>query len=254
MRILRGVASDVAAILRTSRRFRSQLSQAKAAAGPPEFWYPYDTLRNLPALVRLLTEDYRYLLDPSRSPCVADIGAADGDLAFLLWSLGADVDIVDHARTNFNGLEGARRLARQLRSTVRVVDTDLDQRFALPRTRYDLALLLGTLYHLKNPFNALESLAGYTSHCLLSTRVARYAGERRTRIDHVPVAYLLDGLECNNDATNFWIFSETGLRRILDRAGWRVLRWLSSGRRASDPVSPKHDQRIFCLLKSSRVA
>jgi len=100
---------------------------------------------NLTILDELLEGVYRHLLDPRISPVIADIGAADGDLAFLLSSLGCEVDIVDHAPTNFNGLEGARLLARQLKSIVRVVDADLDRHFTLPRERYDMVLLLGVL-------------------------------------------------------------------------------------------------------------
>jgi hypothetical protein len=245
------VATEIAEILQLGPAFRDRLRQAKAAAGPPELWYPYSTMSNLDFLAELMTDEYRFMLDPGSAPSVADIGAADGDMAFFLWSLGTDVDIVDHARTNFNGLEGARRLARELDSPVRVVDTDLDQHFTLPRARYDLVFFLGVLYHLRNPYNALESLARYTSYCVLSTRVARLTSDRMTRIDDLPVAYLLDPSECNNDATNFWIFSESGLRRILERTGWRVVRWLSAGEPDSDPASTSHDQRIFCLIKSS---
>jgi tRNA (mo5U34)-methyltransferase len=206
---------DISDLQARAVRFRDELSTVKLAIAPESFWYPYNSMGNLTILDGLLEGVYRHLLDPGTSPIIADIGAADGDIAFLLSSLGCEVDIVDHAPTNFNGLEGARLLARRLKSTVRVVDTDLDRHFALPRERYDVVLLLGVLYHLKNPFNALEALAGYTRSCILSTRIAKLSGDRTTRIDDLPVAYLLGPTECNNDPTNFWIFSEAGLRRLF---------------------------------------
>jgi tRNA (mo5U34)-methyltransferase len=230
--------------------FRRELTTAKRAAAADSFWYPYDSMNNFAILAQMLTGEHRHLLDPTISPVIADVGAADGDVAFLLNSLGCEVDIVDHAPTNFNGLEGARLLARQLNSTVRVVDTDLDHTFTLPRERYDVVLFLGILYHLKNPYNALECLARYTHYCILSTKMSKFAADRKTRIDDIPVAYLLGPDECNNDPTNFWIFSDAGLRRLLERIGWNVVAWQSVGETESDPADMAYDQRAFCLLEN----
>jgi tRNA (mo5U34)-methyltransferase len=243
--------TDIADIHAKTQEFREQLNQAKRATGPEGFWYPYGSLENFGTLDMLLTGEHRYLFDSERSPIVADIGAADGDVAFLLAQLGAQVDIVDHGPTNFNGLQGARRLAEHFNTTVRVVDVDLDHHFELPRSHYDLALFLGILYHLKNPFNAMESLSRYAHHCVLSTRVAKFHSDRTTRIDEMPVAYLLGANECNSDSTNFWIFSEAGLRRLFERTGWRVLEWITVGDPESDPADMAHDQRVFCLLENT---
>src|SRR6185437_3180823 len=56
--------------------------------------------------------------------------------------------------------------------------------------KYDLIFFLGILYHLKNPFYALESLAKVTRHMLISTRVAKLSPAGRSMRD-LPVAYLL---------------------------------------------------------------
>jgi hypothetical protein len=134
---------------------------------------------------------------------------------------------------------------------VEIHDLDLDARFEMPRTTYDLVVFLGILYHLKNPFYVLETLARATRWCLLSTRVTRFAGEPRVDIHHLPVAYLLDPEECNNDSTNYWIFTEAGLRRLVARAGWDVADYVSLGNTtASDPASPEGDERAFVLLRS----
>lgn len=75
---------------------------------------------------------------------------------------------------------------------------------------------------------------------------------RRTRIADLPVAYLLDPDECNNDSTNYWIFSFTGLLRILRRTGWEVAELVTVGcTTGSDPASPEGDERAFCLLRST---
>jgi hypothetical protein len=105
--------------------------------------------------------------------------------------------------------------------------------------------------HLKNPYYLLEKLARSAHYCLLSTRVAAVAPGGKTRLEGLPVAYLVDEFETNNDPTNFWIFTEAGLRRIFKRTGWEVCDWLTTGcERDSDPVSSARDQRFFCLLRS----
>ena len=72
-----------------------------------------------------------------------------------------------------------------------------------------------------------------------------------TDISKIPMAYLLGETELNADATNFWIFSEAGLRRIVERANWRVVAFRTIGdTEGSDPVSLDHDERAFCLLES----
>lgn len=247
------MAIDISDLEVRALDFRRELRHAKLAAADESFWYPYDSMNNLTILAELLTGKHRHMLDPHTSPVIADIGAADGDVAFLLNSLGCEVDVVDHAPTNFNGLEGARLLARQLHSTVCVVDTDLDHAFTLPRDRYDVVLFLGILYHLKNPFNALECLARYTRYCILSTKISKFSGDRATRIDAIPMAYLLGPTECNGDPTNFWIFSEAGLRRLFERTGWNVAAWRAVGDPDSDPADMAHDQRAFCLLENATI-
>ena len=183
---------------------------------------------------------------------VADIGAADGDLAFTLEAVGGwDIDIVDTAPTNMNGLEGARALREQLGSRAGIYDIDLDRQFELPRERYGLVLLLGILYHLQNPFYTLRELAGRSAHLLLSTKVARFAGPDRTPIADLPVGYLVAPYETNNDPTNYWILSPMGLERLVERAGWEVLSSRNVGNTTeSDPASPDRDERQYMLLRS----
>lgn len=77
--------------------------------------------------------------------------------------------------------------------------------------------------------------------------------ETETRIDDLPVAYLLGPTGCNHDPTNFWIFPETGLRRLFERTGWNVVAWKSVGDPESHPADMAHDQRAFCLLETASV-
>ncbi|MCW3015135.1 MAG: hypothetical protein JWO02_2227 [Solirubrobacterales bacterium] len=231
-----------------------RLDRARREIGGGIAWYPYDILGNIVHLDGVLTGENRDLDRLAAGLPVADIGAADGDLAFILEAVGGwQVDIIDNPPTNANGLEAARALATHLASSVEVHDIDLDAQFQLPRQRYGLVLLLGILYHLQNPFYVLKGLSERADHCLLSTRVARFAGPDETPIADLPVAYLVGALETNADPTNYWMFSPAGLRLLVQRAGWEILDEGSVGApERSDPSSPDRDERMFMLLRSGR--
>jgi hypothetical protein len=232
-------------------RFGDRLAQAKAAVTNPPPWYPYGTLGNLVHLRELIPGDDISIEGLAGGLPIVDIGAADGDLAYLLSDLGLPAEIVDYGPTNYNGLAGARVLGAALGSRVPILEVDLDSQFELPSARYGLAVFLGILYHLKNPFYVLERLARSARHCLLSTRIAETTADRTLYFRHAPVAYLVAPFETNDDPTNFWIFSEAGLRRVLERTGWAVERLITVGAlRDSDPSSPDRDERAYCLLRS----
>jgi len=172
-------------------------------------------------------------------------------VAFFLEALGCSVHAGDYPPTNFNGMRGVNALREALSSKVHIFQANLDDRFSLPALRYGLAFFCGTLYHLKNPFYVLEVLARSAAYCVLNTRVARQSPDGKIDFQHQPIAYLLDATEANNDPTNYWIFSEGGLRRILDRAGWDLLDYGTTGdKKKSNPSSDEADERAFCFLRS----
>lgn len=223
----------------------------KLAQRPKSFWYPYSTFPNVAVVEKLSDMAGLHLLDLCRGAHgkVADIGAADGDLAFFLERQGLSVEVVDNEYTNFNGLEGVRILKEALNSSVAIRSVDLDSQFSLSAQKYDAVFFLGTLYHLKNPFFLLESLARITKYCFVSTRIAKQTADGQP-LSQYPVAYLLGPQECNNDDTNFWIFSDHGLKRLIDRTGWNLLSYLTIGDTASStPADPERDERAFCLLE-----
>jgi tRNA (mo5U34)-methyltransferase len=227
-----------------------KLDAAKAAIDPEFPWYPYGSLSNFITLEPILNRWSLERLNPNHSRMV-DIGAADGDLAFFLEDLGYGADILDYGPTNFNNLRGARLLKAHMNSTVNIYNVDLDDQFTLPTgAGYDLAFFLGILYHLKNPFYTLERLSKASRYLILSTRVARLAPDG-TSLEDLPVAYLLSPRQTNDDPSNYWIFSQAGLRRLFDRTGWEELELTAVGdTRASNPQDADHDERVFALLES----
>jgi len=216
-------------------------------------WYPWASLGAIDTLDGFLGGDADKLLKLMGSSPVLDVGCGDGDVAFFLESLGASrVDCIDHAPTNYNGMAGVRKMKQLLNSQVGIHAVDLDQRPNLPGSDYGLALLLGVLYHLKNPFLVLETLARNSRHLFLSTRIASLAPGGTLDFGAFPLAYLVDDDELNRDNTNFWIFSEPALKRLLRRAGWDIRCYATAGAQASrsDPVTPEGDTRAYILAET----
>ncbi len=247
--------------------FERWLTLKKSQLRDPGFWYPYGTLNNFLHFNALLTGEHRFLLNLIADKPFLDVGCADGELAFFIESLGCKAQVIDYGPTNNNNLRGVKLLKETLLSSVEIHEADLDSQFSLPEKDYNVAFFLGILYHLKNPFYALEALSKSARYCLISTRIARFnksagkiaettAGRSQSdRIDfsNLPVAYLLDEMEANNDPTNYWIFSDAGLRRILKRTGWTILDYMNVGNTTdSDPATARGDERVFCLVKSCR--
>jgi tRNA (mo5U34)-methyltransferase len=241
---------DIAALVTEAARFGERARRARESLGNAGFpWYPYDTLSALGHLEKLLTGANRGLLDGHGR--VLDMGSQDGELSFFLESLGYQVVAVDHPAYNHNGMRGIRALKAALGSAVEICELDADRPFTLPHDTYDLVFFLGILYHLRNPFYVLEELARRTTHCLLSTRVARRFPDGSAMPGNVALAYLLGEEELNQDNSNYFIFSEAGLRTMLDRTHWEIRDYVSLGDTSlSDPVRPDRDERVFCLLRS----
>jgi SAM-dependent methyltransferase len=236
-----------------SQQFHEYLQDVKKKAplDPTLHWYPWASLGQFDILDDLLNGDMQALLKMIGREPALDVGCGDGDISFFLESLGARVDAVDHAPTNYNAVYGVRALKEFLKSPLRIHECDIDREPHFPSAHYGFTNMLGVLYHLKNPYLALEALAHCSDYIFLSTRVAQLAPDRKTSYGGNPVAYLVEEDELNNDYTNYWIFTEEALKRILRRAGWDITHYTARGPVAkSDPVSPKGDARAYILAKS----
>jgi tRNA (mo5U34)-methyltransferase len=231
--------------------FQQRLRHARSQVPAPNpGWYPWDSFGALTLLDQLLTGRHRFLEPLIGDHPVLDLGCGDGDLSFLFESLGCRVCAIDNPPTNYNRMAGVEALKTALQSSIRIEPRDLDGPFHLPLRRSGLALCFGLLYHLKNPYSVLETLAAATNYCLLSTAITRFAPDQSTQVNHLAVAFLAgrDGLR--GDQTNYWIFSETGLRTLLDRCGWEVCDWLVVADEGGVLWNTQRDERVFCLLRS----
>jgi len=237
-------------LLNRSRAFRDALSHAKQTPPSAFNWYPYHTMASLDHLSPLLQQHFSLFARAFQAGPVLDVGCGDGDLACFFASLGLDVTAIDNPPTNYNWMNGVRDLSKRLSLPIKIEERDIDTQFSLHDSSYGLTLLLGTLYHLKNPYYVLETLAKHSRYCVLSTRIASVT-PAKTKIEKEPLAYLLDDREANDDASNYWIFSPAALRRLAKRSGWRVLgHVLTKSKKRPNPVDPDADSRMFLFLRS----
>lgn len=244
-------AIGVFEVARRAVRFKEHIETVKSQIGPIAFgWYPNDSLANFQTFDTILSGKFRSLLDDPGDRCVLDIGSADGHLAFFLESLGFRVKAIDHPETNYNRMCGMRHLKEALHSRIEIISQDIDSQFELPDGQVDIVFFLGILYHLKNPYYVLDLLSRRARFCFLSTRITRFT-PGGMEIRSAPLAYLVDSDELNLDATNFWIFSEAGLKRLLRRTGWEICNYGTTGdTQNSNPRTLENDERAFCLLRS----
>ena len=250
-------ATKAASLTEQARQFQKYLAAVKSRTplDPRVIWYPWQSLAQMEILDTFLAGDRAALMNMIGQDPVLDVGCGDGDIAFFLETLGVRVDAVDHAPTNYNALLGVHALKQKLESSIRIHAIDMDTRPHLPFSSYGFTIMLGVLYHLKNPFLVLEALARASRYIFLSTRIASLSPDRKTNFGNLPVAYLVEEDELNDDNSNFWIFSEKALQRVVRRAGWDVLQYTTVGPVATaDPVTVEGDARAFLLAKSRLAA
>lgn len=205
---------------------------------------------------------------------VIDLGGANGDLTFIFDGVGFETTLVDRENSYENGPLVASLINAQLGANARVIDRSIDGYFSYndllmhtvnsgqfrhrsETNSFDLAICLGLLYHLKNPYAFLESISRLCRYCILGTWLMSYYPDNITSVRDVPIAYLLGHGELNNDASNYWIFTEKSFRRLAERTGFSIISSVSAFVREdkiSNPVDPNYGERGHLLLRSEHVA
>ncbi len=205
-------------------------------------WYPYNSLGAFHHLLTLLATTSPSLCNIFSTGRAIDLCCADGDVAFFLEKLGLTVDAADLPATNYNHMQGVYALKAALSSSVSIDVLDIDSQFRLARD-YHLGVFMGALYHLQNPYFALATLSRHVSYLLFSTYIANTIPGQDLDVREIPMAYLVDDDELNNDSTNYWVFSEAGLRRLLKRTHWETCALLNEN-------AGERGVRVIALLRS----
>jgi SAM-dependent methyltransferase len=263
-----------------------EISKTKTAlyeelAHDPEFnrrggkIYPYDTIgANLDAIFSLLeVSGNESLLTGDHVSRVADIGCANGELSLVLSKAGYQVLALDYSFQHDQAPYVVSWISRRLGLPLTVVDTSIDCQFDIVIVRggivfdtngvllsakepFALTICVGLLYHLKNPFSFMQSLAEMTSYCVLGTHLFTHLpGDDVPEIGKWPLVYLLGERELNHDPTNYWIFSDTAMMRLVERSGFNII---EKEFRSNNPEGVGRPDRTdkglrgFYLLRSTR--
>jgi tRNA (mo5U34)-methyltransferase len=167
---------------------------------------------------------------------VLDIGSWDGFFSFEAERRGArDVLATDHFCWSGEGWgtrEGFDYIHARLNSSVRAQDVDVPNLDPAVLGRFDLVLLLGVLYHVKDPYRCLEAAATMCSDHLVVETVTAMAHEP------MPVMRLFRPMELADDPTNFWAPNVPAMEVMLTNMGFSRIEAVLS------PVSAKPKRSI----------
>ena len=204
-------------------------------------WYPYNSIANLWHLDTLLPDGLKDVVCQGNAGLrVLDIGAADGDLGYFFDWLILDLK-PSHQLQRLQGPEGHGYSPGQPFAPVRAGHRSLDHagRPVRPGDRARAALSPAQSHAL------MMELALHARAMVLSTRVA---SEWPGGVDVAGQsgAYVYRCREANDDPTNYWCFTPTGLETALRRCGWIVKKQALHGAGAdANPVDNDKDQRCF---------
>lgn len=166
---------------------------------------------------------------------VLDIGCADGYFAFLMEQRGAaEVVAVDYRRRTSSGFDIAHRL---LESKVEFHDDNVYNLTPEKYGSFDVVLLFGLLYHLRNPLLALDTVRNMTrpggrlfaETCIIDDAVQLADGttarmsDVAPRLQDAPMWQFYKGDSLNGDITNKWAPNMTGFRHIVEEARFEIV-------------------------------
>jgi hypothetical protein len=238
--------------------------------------YDFDSLDNVEAIVRLFDERSAAHLDRITNRTMIDIGCANGELGFAFEEAGFSVALLD--KSLVSAVEGspvrqdapliASIIARNKSSRAVIFDENIDVGFDPSRViegfarahpgeetfeRFGLGVMLGVLYHLKNPYSVVEALRQLCDHLVIGTWVADCLPENKQRIiEDEQVVYLLKDRQLSVDPTNFWIFTPRSFRVMAERCGWRVLSEHSMTNPLPDGAEPRNRLARYVARRTRR--
>lgn len=161
------------------------------------------------------------LPDTLKGLSVLDIGAWDGAFSFEAERRGAarvvavDQPVWNNPHWGKAGFELARAV---LESKVEDIEATIDEIDDTTVPVSDVVLFLGVLYHLRNPFDALERVASVTGRHLILETGTDMLWHRR------PAAAFYPGSELAQDASNWWGMNPAAVVAMLKTCGFEHVR------------------------------
>lgn len=194
---------------------------------------------------------------------VLDIGARDGFFAFEFERRGAEVVAIDHVGPDQTGFGVARELVGSAVELEVCNVYDLDP--AVHGT-FDVVLLLGVLYHLRNPLLALDRVwdvcrdgavlaleTQILDHTVLLPDGSTVAlAELDPRLAEIGLMQFFPGDALNGDPTNYWAPNATAARQLLADAGFACRHEHVEGPRGIFVADRVWDEREVYLRRRER--
>ena len=170
---------------------------------------------------------------------VLDVGCRDGFFTFEMERRGAEVVAVDYATPESTGFPIASEILGS-KAPYRVRNVyNLDP---AEEGLYDVVLLLGVVYHLRNPMLALDRVRSVTKPGGLLFVESQVATQWTLWLTRTPVWQFYPRNSLKGDATNKWVPNLAGLKAAVAEAQFEVINSRPSrqrgyvvGRAVSDP-------------------
>lgn len=171
---------------------------------------------------------------------VLDIGTRDGFFAFECERRGAEVTAIDYAGAEVTGFQVAKQL---LGSQVEYVEENVYNLSVDRYGRFDLVLLLGVLYHLRNPMQALDAVRDVCeSRLIVESQTIddafldpdgafRRLAEVDPELEASCLMQFYPGTSLYGDPTSVWAPNEACLGAMLEAAGFAVESQIRRGQR-----------------------
>jgi tRNA (mo5U34)-methyltransferase len=193
-------------------------------------WSDGEKANFLPVEKRMISEveKWRFPKNYFKGKRVLDIGSWDGYYAFLaeergasevvaldLWSEKISLGFDKKTKEGFD-------IAKSIKNS-NVIDIDMNIYDATEEVlgKFDVVLFAGVLYHLQDPMRALRAIWNImnesSSLMVETTTIPNSRG-----YGDATVAQFLPLAEANNDSTNFWNFSKSALKAVLEELNFVV--------------------------------
>jgi len=187
---------------------------------------------------------------------VLDIGARDGFFSFKCEENGADVVAVDYVQKEGTGFS----LAAELRdSKVKFINQNLYTLNSHSLGKFDVVLFLGVIYHVPDPYLALEIVRSLTkvggliyveSTCIDNEMVSKNGDIiSTTELSELPIMIF-----AGRNMTSFWDFNSECLRLLLQHTGFRILNFQKWGKRmlaCAEAVDDGHVNRANVIARGT---
>lgn len=163
---------------------------------------------------------------------VADVGASNGFYSFMMHERGAEVTAFDLRHERVSGFALAKKAKGYEipHHQINLLEMNPEE-FG----KFDIVLFLGVIYHLPDPLKGLRNVIALSKNRLL---IESNCNDEQLGIqaDLPIVTYMPDprrrpDLNKINDPSNFWYFSSTALRLIVEDYGCVVRRVIRNGGR-----------------------